>query len=235
MNYFASGINDGLRIGADSYNKRKDRDQQSALEKARRELELDRDLKRQKFEQGMQGERITADAAKQFAEQNWRSGERKDTQGFQSGERVATQGFQSGERKGTQDFQRGESAADRAARKAAQDDTLNQAAKQFSQKLDFDYQNMGLGAGMKARELETRYNPDSTTAQLNAERLTKIKRENAEAADDPLRSTTSTASPKASAAPRKALTAQDADALAWAKANPYSPQAQKILERLGVK
>ena len=80
-----------------------------------------------------------------------------------------------------------------------------------------------------ARLLRMEDKLNNPATQLNAERLAKLKRENAEATGAV---TTPTATP---ATPRKALTPQDAAALAWAKANPNSPQAKQILERLGVK
>lgn len=219
MNYFASGLENGLRIGADAYQRRKDREQQSALDKARRDLELERDLKRGQLERDLQGERISADAKKQF-NQNF----------FAAGERDAQNRYGTGERIGSQDFTAGQNAAQRALQKEHTDRTLNQAAEQFTKRLDFDQQNMGLGAGLKARELETRNDPDGMNAQLNAERLKKLKRENADN-----ETVTPGVTPGGAAAPRKALTAQDSAALAWAKANPNSPQAKQILERLGVK
>lgn len=219
MNYFASGLENGLRIGADAYQRRKDREQQSALDKARRDLELERDLKRGQLERDLQGERITADATKQA-----------NAQTFQAGEGEKDRGFRTGERRSTQEFQSGESKLERDARLLANERTLNQAAQQFTKRLDFDQQNMGLGAGLKAREMEIRNDPDGMSAQLNAERLKKLKRENADN-----ETVTPGVTPGAAAAPRKALTAQDSAALAWAKANPNSPQAKQIIERLGVK
>lgn len=130
--------------------KRLDRDQQSALEKARRDLELERDLKRGQLERDLQGERLTADATKQA-----------NAQTFQAGEGEKDRGFRRGERIGSQDYQSGESKLERDARLLATERTLNQAAQQFTKRLDFDQQNMRLGAGLKAREQNWRENPEN--------------------------------------------------------------------------
>lgn len=168
MNYFASGLENGLRIGADAYQRRKDREQQSALDKARRDLELERDLKRGQLERDLQGERITADAVKQFNSQTWTGGENEKDRKHRTGERL-----------GSQAHQTTESAAERNLRKVLQKDAQKQNAQQFTDRLSFDYQNIGLGAGLKKQQMEVATDPNSLANQLQAEQLKRAKIDNA--------------------------------------------------------
>lgn len=189
--------------------KRLDRDQQSALEKARRDLELERDLKRGQLERDLQGERITADAKKQF-NQNF----------FAAGERDAQNRYGTSEREATQTRAATESAKDRKLRKVLQDDQLTQSAKQFTDRIDFDRQNMGLGAGLKARELQIREDladyrtdPENPDNEWRRERANQVK--DARGLGTPSTPTTPKA-PGAFTTP----TPPPAHAIAFLKANP---------------
>lgn len=198
--------------------RKRDRADKISQEALRKQFELDRDAERYKQEDLGRRAGFDNQTAQRIGGEDFTGRENEKGRTHGTNERMATQGFTAEQ-----------AAADRALRQKLQDDSLNQAAAQFAKTNDREYQNMGLMAGFKARDEEARLDPNNPATQLNAERLAKLKRENAEATGAV---TTPTATP---ATPRKALTPQDAAALAWAKANPNSPQAKQILERLGVK
>ena len=159
----------------------RDRDRADKLdqEKLRQDFEIDRDTARYKAEQDRQGERISADAKKQFNQNFFSAGEADAGRRYGTTEREAGQTYQSGEGEKGRTFTGAQNDADRALRadKNKQDD------KHFNDRINFDLQNMGLMAGFKSREQEARADPANPANQLQAEKLAKIKRENALGAD----------------------------------------------------
>jgi|GEM_PF-5528399 len=124
MNYFAQGISEGARIGADSFNAKKQRDQQDKLEGLRRQLELDRDTARYKNEKDRQDAQLLQNAGQ-----------------FDKRLDLDTQNM-------------GLNAGFKNRDQAQTDRRLDQDASQFGQRLDLDTQNMGLNAGFKNRDQE---------------------------------------------------------------------------------
>lgn len=167
MNYFASGIQDGLRIGAESYQKRKDREQQASLDKARRDLELQRDAMRYKNE----GDRQQAS----FEHDNT---SRKDTQQFTSTRDATLNGYDQRKQNKSQEFQSGESRLDRDARQLAEQRKLDQDAKQFAEKKALEYAQLGLGATNQAESLAWKKDPENPENKWRSERAAQVEEMN---------------------------------------------------------
>lgn len=227
MNYFASGIENGLRIGADAYNRRKEREQQDALDKARRDLELQRDMGRYKSEKDRQDAQLAADAQRQFTQNVFTTNRDATLYGYDDAKLGKTQQFHAGESKLDRDMRIAQDAARLAQEKAHNEATLKNSQEQFGATNALHYAQLGLSATNAQRDDERRADPASPDNQLRNEKLIKIKRENSYSADLPLTG--------ASGAPSKPLTPIDNQALAWARANPNDPKAAAILQRLGVK
>lgn len=209
----------GFQTTSGARERKREREEKIEQEQLRKQFELDRDAER--YRQEDLGRRAGFDN---------QTNQRIGGEDFAREQSASGYEFSGSEKQKDRTLTSTEAAADRALRQKLQDDTLNQAAKQFATKTDFDYQNMGLMAGLKNRELEARNDPANLSAQLNAERLAKLKRENADASSTP----TAPTAPGATK-PRSLLSTQDTQAFMWAKANPNSPQAAQILERLGMK
>lgn len=164
MNYLAQGIESGLRIGADAYQKRKDREQQTALDKARRDLELERDAMRYKN-----------DGDRQQAGFTFQSGEAEKGRGFTRDENATDRTYRTTERRGTQEFHAGESKLERDAREMADQRRLAQDAKQFSEKKALDYAQLGLGATDRAETLAWKKDPENPENKWRSERAAQVE------------------------------------------------------------
>jgi len=200
MNYFASGLQDGFRIGADSYQRRKDRDQQNELEKARR----DQEALRKQFELDRDMERYAQENAGRQSGQEFTARENEKGRTFTGSEADKGRTFTGAEADKGRSFTGAESAADRALRKDLQNQQLDAAAKQFGERIDFDRQNMGLMAGFKSREDARQADPASMANQLANEKLIDLRRRNSEA-DAPLGAPGAPKAPAAPAAPKSGL------------------------------
>jgi hypothetical protein len=231
MNYFAQGIDNGARIGADAFNRQ-----------LQKQLELDMLAKRQAAEKQLQDDRITAEAKRQFSQQGWQSGEADKNRAYGTSERIGTQTFHADESNKGRGFQAGESKLDRDLRQALQKQQLDQAASQFAQEMTFkgkvhddDMPLKGAQLGLMARAADTRDaaqawredadNPYNTIRDAQAKKLASDM-----GAFPPVGGQFTAKEPGT-----RALTPTDANALAWAKANPNDPRAAAILQRLGVK
>jgi len=161
MNYLAQGLNSGFAIGAEARAAKKRQEQERIQREADRALQLERDMRREKAEQALQGDRITADATRQFNDQKWRTGERIGSEGFSGGQADKDRGWRTGERKGSEEFSGTQAAADRALRQSMQDQTLKQAKEQFDTKLPLE----GFGLGIAARRQAWEENPENPLNQ----------------------------------------------------------------------
>ena len=205
----------GYQMTSGARERKRDRQDRLDQEALRKQFELDRDM-----------ERYAQENAGRQAGQEFTARENDKGRTFTAAEADKGRTFTGSEADKGRTFTGAEAAADRALRQKLQDDNLNQAAKQFAAKTDFDYQNMGLMAGFKSREDARQADPASMANQLAAEKLAKLRRENTEAGA-PLG--TPGAPKRTSFVPR---TPADEAALIWAKANPNDPRAAKTIERL---
>ena len=180
MSYF-NDFAAGYQMTSGKRERDRDRADKIDQERLRREFEVGRDVERYKAEQDRQGERISADAKKQFNQNFFSAGEADAGRRYGTSEREAGQTYQSGEGEKGRTFTAAQSTADRDLRQKLQTETLNQAAQQFGKTQDYNYANMGLMAGLKAREEEARTNPLSVTNQINNQKLIKLTAENANA------------------------------------------------------
>lgn len=167
MNYLAQGLDNGFRIGAEAAQRRKDREQQTALDKARRDLELQRDAMRYKNE----GDRQQAG----FEHDNT---SRKDTQQFTSGRDATLSGYEERRMNNSQQFQAGQSKLDRDARQLAEQRKLEQDAKQFAEKKALEYAQLGLGATNQAESLAWKKDPENPENKWRSERAAQVKEMN---------------------------------------------------------
>ena len=183
MNYFAQALSQGAQIGAAAYDARKRRDQEAALEKARRELQLELDTRRTAAERALQEERLVADAKKQFADQNfrkeegatergWRTNERKDEQGFRTGERESTQKFTAKQGRKERNWRSSESTLDRTQRQDLANQQLDAAAAQFAKK--YELESLSLQQRDEARnQAKVVDDVDPTTNEVTNRRITR--------------------------------------------------------------
>ena len=196
MSYF-NDFAAGYQMTSGKRERDRDRADKIDQERLRREFEVGRDVARYKAEQDRQGERINADAKRQFNQNFFSAGEADAGRRYGTSEREAGQTYRTGEGEKSRTFTAGESekgrtftaaqsTADRDLRQKLQTETLNQAAQQFGKTQDYNYANMGLMAGLKAREEEARTNPLSVTNQINNQKLIKLTAENANASAGPL-------------------------------------------------
>lgn len=170
----------GFTAVRDAKEKRKRREQDAQMAAAERALKLDLQARDMSAQQALQNDRLVADAKRQFADQTWRSGENATDRTWRSGESATDRTWKTSDRQAAQNFTAGENDAERRMRKLLQDDALKAAAKQFSQKLDFDYTNLGANTALKTRDQnwqEDERNPYNQIRDAQAERL------RAEAAD----------------------------------------------------
>ena len=210
MSYF-NDFAAGYQMTSGKRERDRDRTDKIDQEKLRREFEVGRDVERYKQE----------DVARRAGYDN-QTNQRVGGEDFAREQSAGAQAFTGGENEKGRTFTAAQSTADRNLRQKLQDETLNQAAQQFGKTQDYNYANMGLMAGLKAREEEARTNPLSVTNQINNEKLIKLRSDNAPAG----------ALPGGKDAPAVNLTPKDREALTWARANPYDAQATKILDRL---
>jgi hypothetical protein len=170
MNYFAQGIAQGGQIGADSYNRKKERDERARLEAARRELELERDARRTAAERELQEARLVADAQRQFSDQTFRGTEADKGRTFTSGESAKEREARLGLQTNSQGFQGTQAQLDRDARELAATRELA-----FRQKVqDSELPLKGAQIGLQARAQEWQENPQNP---LNDYRATYAAKE----------------------------------------------------------
>ena len=169
MSYF-NDFAAGYQMTSGKRERDRDRADKIDQEKLRKEFEVGRDVERYKQEDiarragydNQTNQRVgAADAAREAAERGYE--------------------FTGGEGEKGRTFTAAQSTADRDLRQKLQTETLNQAAKQFGQRLDLDTQNMGLMAGLNARKQDALTDPLSLTNQLNNEKLIKLRADNASA------------------------------------------------------
>jgi hypothetical protein len=240
MNYLAQGIQQGAEIGARAYQERKRREQDTALEKARRELQLDLDAKRRLAEKALQDDRITADATRQFSDQEFRREQENSGRIFTREEAIAarahdsektTEGrrFQRTMQKDAQEFQENESLQNRTDAGLRQRDALAADARKFDATYPLHQQELTL----KRAALEWDKDPTNPRNQLTTERADGQREKNQMFADDGgglgnLQSKGDRKAKEAAAATK--LTPADIQALTWARANPNDARAKRILE-----
>lgn len=151
----------GFTAVRDAKEKRKRREQDAQMAAAERALKLDLQARDMSAQHALQNDRLVADAKRQFADQTWRSGENATDRTWRSGESATDRTWKSSDRQAAQNFTAGENDAERRMRKLLQDDALKAAAKQFSQKLDFDYTNLGANTALKTRDQNWQENPEN--------------------------------------------------------------------------
>ena len=178
MSYF-NDFAAGYQMTSGKRERDRDRADKIDQEKLRREFELGRDVERYKQEDvarragydNQTNQRVgAADAAREAAERGYE---------VTGGEGEKGRTFTGTENEKGRTFTAAQSTADRDLRQKLQTETLNQAAQQFGKTQDYNYANMGLMAGLKAREEEARTNPFSVTNQINNQKLIKLTAENA--------------------------------------------------------
>lgn len=164
MNYLAQGIAQGAQIGAQAYDARKRREQEEALEKARRELQLEVQAKQLAAEKALQNDRLVHDASMQFERQKWQGAENATDRGWRTNERLGGETFTGSQNNLNRTMTKEENAADRALRQQLQKDQLAQAESQFSQTLPLHAAETALkGASFAASQ-----NPDSPENKLRS-------------------------------------------------------------------
>ena len=180
MSYF-NDFAAGYQMTSGARERNRDRQDKIDQEKLRRQFELDKDVERYRQDDiarragydNQTNQRVgAADAAREAAERGYE---------FTGGEGEKGRTFTAGEGEKGRTFTAAQSTADRDLRQKLQTETLNQAAKQFGQRLDLDTQNMGLMAGLNARKQDALTDPLSLTNQLNNEKLIKLRADNASA------------------------------------------------------
>jgi len=174
MNYLAEGLQGGFAIGAAGREKKRDREERERLEKARRDLELERDATRYKSERELQNERLVADAKKQFSQQGFTAGEADKDRGFRSGESQKEREARIGLQTGAQGFQGTQAELERAARAAALDKDLAQRKTQFDAELPLK----GAQVGIQSRAQEWNESPNNPYNVLRDEQGRAIRLNN---------------------------------------------------------
>jgi hypothetical protein len=173
MNYLAQGINQGWQTGTQAIEAKKRRQQEEALEKARRDMQLELDTRRTSAERALQEERLTADARERSndrsfrkeegaTERGWRTGERQGSEQAQRKGQRRSQKFTAGESATERGWRSGESALDRTQRQDLANQQLDHAAAQFGK--TYEHQERSLQAQIANRDRGTRtdeINPDT--------------------------------------------------------------------------
>jgi hypothetical protein len=169
MSYF-NDFASGYQMTSGARERNRDRQDKIDQEKLRREFEVGRDVERYKQE----------DSARRAGYDN-QTNQRVGGEDFAREQSAGAQAFTGGESEKGRTFTAAQSTADRDLRQKLQTETLNQAAQQFGKTQDYNYANMGLMAGLKAREEDARTDPLSMANQLNNQKLIKLTNENANA------------------------------------------------------
>lgn len=164
MNYLAQGLSDGFRIGADANQQR-----------LRRQFELDEAAKRRDLEKQLQADRITADAKRQFSDQEHQVGMQGRSLLADANKTNATQKFQADEAEKGRGFHRSESQLDRDARKLSQQAQLDQAAEQFNRNNALHYANLGLTASSRERAQDWKEDADNPYNTIRDAQAAKLK------------------------------------------------------------
>jgi hypothetical protein len=157
MNYLAQGLTQGFAIGADARQKKKDRAQRDAEREAEKALRLEMDARLTEREKALQGDRITADAKRQFSDQAFRGIEADKGRVFSREERIGGQGYQSEEADKNRGFQNIRDVAQRLHEKDTLKAKLDQDAAQFTQTAGLSQ----AGLGLKAQDALWDRNPEN--------------------------------------------------------------------------
>jgi hypothetical protein len=161
----------------------RDRDRQDKIdqEKLRREFEVGRDVERYKQEDLGRRAGYDNQTNQRVGGEDFAREQSAGAQAFTGGESEKGRTFTAGEGEKGRTFTAAQSTADRDLRQKLQTETLNQAAQQFGKTQDYNYANMGLMAGLKARKEEALGDPNSLANQKLGEEVTKLRTENANA------------------------------------------------------
>ena len=207
MSYF-NDFAAGYQMTSGKRERDRDRADKIDQEKLRREFEVGRDVARYKAEQDRQGERINADAKRQFNQNFFSAGEADAGRRYGTSEREAGQTYQSGEGEKGRTFTAGEGEKGRTFTagesekgrtftaneadlgRTLQDDIvnrqLNQAAAQFKATNERQTAADVTRQGLLAQSQWMKANPDSLANQKLSEEVTKLRADNANASAGPL-------------------------------------------------
>lgn len=172
MNYLASGLDQGFALGSAARQKKLDRQQQDELELKRKQFELDQQARTIAAQKALQDAQLVADATKQFKQQGWQSGENTAERGWKTGERIGTEGFTGMEGDRKRGFDATQAQLDRDAKATLQQRQLDQASEEFKagnqlkrDQWDQHLPLLGAELGIKAREVDQHYPPDTNAPQ----------------------------------------------------------------------
>jgi hypothetical protein len=157
MNYLAQGLTQGFATGAEAREKKKDRKQRDAEREAEKALRLEMDARLTEREKALQGDRITADAKRQFSDQAFRGIEADKGRVFSREERIGGQGYQSEEADKGRAFQGVRDVAQRLHEKDTLKTKLDQDAAQFKESTGLNTAALGL----KTQDALWDRNPDN--------------------------------------------------------------------------
>jgi hypothetical protein len=180
MSYF-NDFAAGYQMTSGKRERDRDRADKIDQEKLRREFELSRDVERYKQEDLGRRAGYDNQTNQRVGGEDFAREQSAGAQAFTGGESEKGRTFTAGEGEKGRTFTAAQSTADRDLRQKLQTETLNQAAQQFGKTQDYNYANMGLMAGLKAREEDARADPLSMANQLNNQKLIKLTNENANA------------------------------------------------------
>lgn len=161
-NYLSDGINQGFAIGSAAREKKKDRAQRDAEREADKALRLELDTKLTNREKELQGERLAADAARQFNQQQWGTRERLGTQDFQGGENKAERGQRENLTLAGFANSNVQSEAERALRRDLQDKQITAQAKLAADEVPFKQANVAIGMSQVANQNDRNSAPRMT-------------------------------------------------------------------------
>ena len=185
MSYF-NDFAAGYQMTSGKRERDRDRADKIDQEKLRREFEVGRDVARYKAEQDRQGERINADAKRQFNQNYFTSGERAAGENFTTGRDAAQQGYTKENQTNAQNFTANEADLGRTLQDDIVNRQLNQAAAQFKATNERQTAADVTRQGLLAQSQWMKANPDSLANQKLSEEVTKLRADNANASAGPL-------------------------------------------------
>ena len=185
MSYF-NDFAAGYQMTSGKRERDRDRADKIDQEKLRREFEVGRDVARYKAEQDRQGERINADAKRQFNQNFFSAGEADAGRRYGTSEREAGQTYQSGEGEKGRTFTANEADLGRTLQDDIVNRQLNQAAAQFKATNERQTAADVTRQGLLAQSQWMKANPDSLANQKLSEEVTKLRADNANASAGPL-------------------------------------------------
>ena len=180
MSYF-NDFAAGYQMTSGKRERDRDRTDKIDQEKLRKEFEVGRDVARYKAEQDRQGERINADAKRQFNQNYFTSGERAASENFTTGRDAAQQGYTKENQTNTQNFAANEADLGRTLQDDIVNRQLNQAATQFKATNDRQTAADVTRQGLLAQTQWMKDNPNSLANQKLSEEVIKLKADNANA------------------------------------------------------